>query len=86
MDPKFLKETFGDKICFWGGGCDTQNILNRGTAEDVRRNVKELTDIFKKDTGFVFCQVHNIMGDVKPENIVAMMDAAYENSWYSSGE
>lgn len=82
MDPKFLKEKFGSKICFWGGGCDTQNILNLGSTEDVKRNVKELTEIFKPDTGFVFNQVHNIMGDIKPENIVAMLDAAYENSWY----
>ena len=82
MDPKMLKETYGDKICFWGGGCNTQNILNLGTAEDVRKNVKELVDIFKPGGGFVFNQVHNIMGDIKPENIVAMLDTAYENSWY----
>lgn len=82
MDPKFLKETYGDKLCFWGGGCNTQSILNMGTVEDVRNNVKELVEIFKPGSGFVFNQVHNIMGDVKPENIVAMLDTAYENSWY----
>lgn len=82
MDPKFLKEKYGSKICFWGGGCDTQRVLNMGSTEDVKRNVKELTDIFKSNSGFVFNQVHNIMGDIKPENIVAMLDAAYENSWY----
>jgi uroporphyrinogen decarboxylase len=31
MDSKELKEEFGDKICFWGGGCDTQRILPFGT-------------------------------------------------------
>lgn len=82
MDPKFLKEKYGSKICFWGGGCDTQRVLNMGSTEDVKRNVKELTDIFKPNSGFVFNQVHNIMGDIKPENIVAMLDTAYENSWY----
>ena len=82
MDPKVLKEKYGDKICFWGGGCNTQNVLNLGTVEDVKRNVKELVDIFKPGGGFVFNQVHNIMGDIKPENIVAMLDTAYENSWY----
>ena len=82
MDPKVLKEKYGDKICFWGGGCNTQSVLNLGTVEDVKRNVKELVDIFKPGGGFVFNQVHNIMGDIKPENIVAMLDTAYENSWY----
>lgn len=82
MDPVFLKKEFGDRLCFWGGGCDTQSILGAGSVEDVKRNVKELMDVFKKDSGFVFNQVHNIMGNVKPENIVVMLDAAYENSWY----
>ena len=44
--------------------------------------LKELVDIFKPGSGFVFNQVHNIMGDIRPENIVAMLDTAYENSWY----
>ncbi len=41
-------------------------------------NLRELVNIFKKDSGFVFNQVHNIMGNVPPENIVAMLDTAYE--------
>ena len=36
----------------------------------------------KPDGGFVFCPVHNIMGNVPPENIAAAYDAAYENSFY----
>ncbi len=27
MDPNRLKSEFGDRLCFWGGGCDTQKIL-----------------------------------------------------------
>lgn len=81
MEPAMLKEKYGDKICFWGGGCDTQNVLDRATPEKVRENVRALTDTFKHSSGFVFNQVHNIMGNVPPENIVAMFDAAYENSF-----
>ena len=29
MDPVKLKEKYGRKIIFWGGGCDTQNILGK---------------------------------------------------------
>jgi uroporphyrinogen decarboxylase len=32
--------------------------------------------------GFVFSQVHNVMADVPPENVVAMLDAAFEFGRY----
>jgi uroporphyrinogen decarboxylase len=38
-------------------------------------------NIFKPGSGYVFNQVHNIMGNVPPENIVAMLDAAYASSF-----
>jgi uroporphyrinogen decarboxylase len=82
MDPAELKKEFGDKIVFWGGGCNTQHVLNHGTPDDVRANVRELMSIFKPGGGYVFSQVHNIMGDIPPENIVAMLDTAYEESFY----
>lgn len=82
MDPRELKREFGDRIVFWGGGCDTQNVLGRATPAEVARNVRELVGTFKPNGGFVFNQVHNIMGDVPPENIVAMFDAAYEAGAY----
>jgi uroporphyrinogen decarboxylase len=82
MDPRELKEEFGNRITFWGGGCDTQRVLNMGTPRDVEENVHMLVNIFKTNGGFVFNQVHNIMGDVKPENIVAMFDTAYKESFY----
>lgn len=42
--------------------------------------VEEALDMaeFRQGGGFVFNQVHDILGDVPPENIVAMLDAAYE--------
>ncbi len=82
MDPAELKKEFGGKATFWGGGCNTQSVLNIGTPEAVEKNVRELVKIFKPGGGFVFNQVHNIMGDVKPENIVTMLDTAYEESFF----
>jgi len=34
--------------------------------------------------GFVFQQVHNILANVPPENIVAMFEAAYAHAPYGS--
>lgn len=77
MDPAELKRRYGDRLIFWGGGCATQGILDRGTPEQVRANVRHLAGILGAGGGFVFNQVHNIMGDVPPENVVAMLDEAY---------
>ena len=86
MEPQDLKREFGDRIVFWGGGCDTQNILGVKTQDEVASHVRSLVRIFKAGGGYVFNQVHNIMGNVPPENIVAMFDAAYEESFFDGSE
>ena len=55
--------------------------LGTGTPEQVADNVRYLMSALAPNSGFVFNQVHNIMGNVKPENIVAMLDTAYEESF-----
>jgi uroporphyrinogen decarboxylase len=70
-----LKREFGKDICLWGGGCDTQTILPRGTPAQVVEDVRRRVDILAPGGGFVFQQIHNIMADVPPENVVAMLDA-----------
>ncbi|MDR0669070.1 MAG: uroporphyrinogen decarboxylase family protein [Treponema sp.] len=84
MDPMELKKAYGDRITFWGGGCNTQKILGFKDEETVRENTRMLSGIFKPGGGFVFNQVHNIMGNVPPQNIMAMFDEAYKNSFYPS--
>lgn len=78
MDPVDLKNEYGNNITFWGGGIDTRTVLNNETPEDVRKQVLERMEIFSKDGGFVFNTVHNILPDVPPQNIIAMMDAVKE--------
>ena len=78
MDPQALADAFGTRFTFWGGGCDTRDVLPRGTPEQVRQNVRQLLPIWKPGGGFVFQQVHNIQADVPPENVVAMFEAVGE--------
>lgn len=78
MDPKHLKETYGQHLTFWGGGVDTQITLPSKSPEKVREEVLRLCEIFGKDGGFVFNTVHNIQADVPVMNIVAMIDAIRE--------
>lgn len=74
MDPQHLKDTYGDKITFWGGGVDTQKVLSFGTPQDVSKQVQTQCEILSKDGGFVFNTVHNTQANVPVENIVAMLD------------
>ena len=83
MDPGELKRKYGERIAFWGGGCDSQHILPFGTPDEVAENVRENIAILKPGGGYVFNNVHNIQAGVPPENIVAMYDAAYEAGFYS---
>ncbi|OPZ20286.1 MAG: methylcobalamin:coenzyme M methyltransferase [candidate division BRC1 bacterium ADurb.BinA364] len=80
MDPAELKREFGDRLVFWGGGCDTQHVLGSESPDGVARNVRHLMGIFKQGGGYVFNAVHNIQGDVPPQNIVAMLETAWEAS------
>ena len=75
MNAADLKREFGKDLTFWGGGCDTQQILPEGTPDQVRNHVREQVKILAPGGGFVFQQVHNIMSNVPPQNIVAMFDA-----------
>ena len=79
MSPEHLMEAYGGKIVFWGGGCDTQDVLPLGTPEQIRQHVKHNLEAFDAHNGgFVFTQVHNIQQDVPVENVEAMLAAAYE--------
>ena len=83
MDPKQLKDEFGNQITFWGGGCDTQRVLPFATPDEVAQHVRERVQIFAPGGGFVFNPIHNIQADVPPENIVAMFDTAREFAYGS---
>lgn len=79
MEAQELKRDFGDRLTFWGGGCDTRFILSQGTPDDIRRHVRQQVSVLAPGGGFVFQQVHNILANVPPENIIAMFDTANES-------
>jgi len=76
MEPDTLKREFGKDLTFWGGGCDTQSVLPHGTEREIDEHVRRRFEILAPGGGFVFTQVHNIMPNVPPQNIVAMIGAA----------
>jgi hypothetical protein len=82
MDPAMLKEKYGERLVFWGGGVDTQKTLPFGTAKEVKAEVAKRIKILKEDGGYVFNAIHNVQAGVPIENFVAMMEAYKENCEY----
>jgi len=78
MDPRTLKDQFGDRFVFWGGGVDTQRTLPFGSPDEVRREVRERIGIFAPGGGFVFNTIHNVQARVPTENLVALFKAVQE--------
>ncbi len=75
MEPERLKGEFGRDLCFWGGGCNTRDVLASASPEEVAEDVRRRVEIMAPGGGFVFQQIHNVMADVPPENVVAMLEA-----------
>ena len=73
-----LKEKYGDKLVFWGGGVDTQQLLPHGSPEEIAAQVKERIDILSKGGGYVFNPIHNVVGKTPVENLIAMYEAFHE--------
>lgn len=64
------------RIALWGGGVNAQATLLLGSLEDIVREVQETTAILGEDSGYVFCNIHNLLAEVAPEKIIAMYRAA----------
>ncbi|HEY5913244.1 MAG TPA: uroporphyrinogen decarboxylase family protein [Verrucomicrobiae bacterium] len=83
MDPDRLKRLYGDRIVFWGGAVDAQHVLPRATPREVAENVRRNLQAFMPGGGYVFNNVHNIQGEVPPQNVLAMYDTAFECGFYA---
>lgn len=74
MDAAHLKQTYGERLCFWGGGVNTQRTLPFGTPEEVRARC----EVLAPGGGFVFNSIHNVQALTPTENLLAMFAAVRE--------
>ncbi len=79
MEARKLKEDFGSRVTFWGGGIDTQKTLPFSRPEDVYREVSERIEIFNRGGGFVFNAIHNVQAGTPVENMMALRDALLDS-------
>jgi uroporphyrinogen decarboxylase len=82
MDPAGLKKRYGKQLSFWGGGCDTQRVLNRGRLPEIRSEVRRRIRDLAPGGGFVFNPVHNIQPLVPPAHVAEAFRAAREYGAY----
>jgi hypothetical protein len=78
MDPRMLKDKYGDRLVFWGGGVDTQRTLQFGSPDEVRQEVRERLETFGRGGGYVFNPIHNIQHGTPPENMLALFETVKE--------
>jgi uroporphyrinogen decarboxylase len=76
-----LKRRFGDNLVFCGG-MDTHRVLPQGTPDEVRAEVRRVISLLGPGGGFMLGAVHTVMGDVPPENVLAMVDAVEDVGRY----
>lgn len=75
MDLRFLKETYGDNISFWGG-ISTQKTLPYGTPEEVRKETADTVALMSQNGGYITCSSQEIQTDVPYENLKALIETA----------
>ena len=77
-----LKKDFGRDLCFYGG-LDLQEILCKGTPQQVADEARRLIDCLGQDGGYIFGPGHTyIQIDAPLANIMAMYaTAAHYHPW-----
>ena len=77
MDTKFLKDTYGNSLTFFGG-IDIQELLPRPRPGEVKKEVKRIANILGKAGGYIVAPAHHIQDDTPLENIFALFEAVKE--------
>jgi uroporphyrinogen decarboxylase len=81
MDPIELKREFGHDLTFQGG-VDVKNVLNNGTIDDVRREVRLRIEQMGHGGGYILAPAHNFSNDIPLENMLAFFEAGHELGTY----
>jgi uroporphyrinogen decarboxylase len=75
MNPKVLKEKFGDKIIFYGGVYDAVLLDRESSDEAVYEAVKANIRTFSRGGGYLFAGVHNLPPDTTEGHLRAILRA-----------
>ena len=82
MDPKELKQLYGDKLSFWGT-IGTQTTMPFGTPTDVKNKIREMIQSVGEGGGLFLAPTHILEPEVPWENVIAFFEAIDEYGYYS---
>ncbi len=77
MDLEELARALGPRVIFHGG-IDNQQVLSRGTPDDVRKETRRCLATLGREGGYIVCSCHNVQPGTPLENIWAMVETVHE--------
>jgi uroporphyrinogen decarboxylase len=81
MDMARLKQLFGKDLIFHGG-VENQQVLPRGTAQDVVNETRNCLETLGSDgAGYICCSCHNAQAGTPVENILSMIETVKNYKW-----
>jgi uroporphyrinogen decarboxylase len=79
--PHDMKSRFGEKFSFWGA-IDQQELLPKGTDEELEKDIVEKIKILGKDGGYMISPAHIIQNDVSPERVLKFIELCRKHGNY----
>ncbi len=74
MSPYALKDQWGDRITFWGG-LGSQSIIPFGTPEELRAEIKRLSNYMGKGGGYILSPAKALLPETPTENAIAVIES-----------
>jgi uroporphyrinogen decarboxylase len=68
---------FEGRMAFYGG-ISTQQTMPFGKADDIRREILAMNDLFQNIGGYIAAPAHALQRDVPVENVLAFIEAVKE--------
>ena len=81
MDPKEIKERFGDRLSFMGT-IDEQQVLPFGTIEDLKYEIDTRLKTVGYNGGLIIGPTHNIQNDTSMEKVEFLFNYIKEKGKY----
>ncbi|MBW6537112.1 MAG: hypothetical protein K0B11_19040 [Mariniphaga sp.] len=79
--PHDMKSRFGDMFSFWGA-IDQQELLPKGTDEELEKDIVEKINILGKGGGYMISPAHIIQNDVSPERVEKFIELCLKHGKY----
>jgi uroporphyrinogen decarboxylase len=81
MDIKEIKKDYGKRTCLLGN-IDCSFLLVFGSPDEVRQNVRDTIAMAAPGGGYIISSSNSIHPGCRPENYLAMVDAARKYGRY----